>query len=111
MIFEVGYWKVEKSKSKNHLEIMKKSVAFQRENRSRLLFTKSQFYKVESKNPDVEVWSFIDEYPDRETYDKWLEIAPVMEIEMAEILQEWGEIIVPDSFKIEVWTSHPNLYA
>ncbi|MHA1354984.1 MAG: hypothetical protein ACTSR1_07425 [Candidatus Heimdallarchaeota archaeon] len=98
MIFEIGRWKVKKENSEKHLKAMQASVDFQKKNRERFMFSKSQFYSVLSENPEEEIWIYIDEYPDQATYQKWHDESYLIEIEMNEILKNWESTIIRESF-------------
>ena len=109
MIFEVGRWKVKKENSEKHLEILQESIDFQKKNSSKFIYLKSQFYSVLSEDPEIEVWAYIDEYQDKETFQKWHKEAYLVEIEMAEILKAWEALIIPDSFTVEILVGNPHL--
>ena len=109
MIFEIGRWKVKKENSEKHLKAMQASVDFQKKNRVRFMFTKSQFYSVLSENPEEEIWIYIDEYPDQTTYQKWHNESYLVEIEMNEILKNWESVIIRESFTLEVAVSNEDL--
>ena len=88
---------------------MQASVDFQKKNRERFTFTKSQFYSVLSEDPDEETWIYIDEYPDQATYQKWHDESYLIEIEMNEILKNWEATIIRESFTLEVAVSNDDL--
>jgi len=46
---------------------------------------------------------------DKETFQKWHKEAYLVEIEMTEILKAWEEVIIPDSFNVDILVGNPNL--
>lgn len=109
MIFEVGRWKVKKENSEKHLKAIQASVDFQKKNRDRFMFSKSQFYSVLSETPEEETWLYIDEYHDQATYQKWHDESYLIEIEMNEILKNWESVIEKETFTLEVAISNDDL--
>lgn len=109
MVLEIGRWKVQKKNAKEHLETLQQSIDFQKKNLDRFFYEKSQFIKLQSKDESKELWMFIDEYSSQESYNEYLEEAPIIEIEMAEILEKWGNLIDVESFKTEVFILQSDL--
>lgn len=103
MIYEFGRWQVPVTSSKTHLEIIRAiytHIKFHRQNFSYL--RSSRFYSTES-NDTNETWIYIDEYADRENYERMMK-ALSEDDRTGRLRKAWEALIVPGSFRTEVWT-------
>ena len=80
-----------------------------RTNRNKFHFIRSQLFIAETNSSDVEEWRWIDEYEDREAYNKPMETdAEILKVK-ARITKDWESLRVPNSLKTEVWIEKPEL--
>jgi len=80
----------------------------QRDNRQRFHYKRSRYFtKVDSESSE-EHWMSIDEYEDREAFDRTYKAAEDMP-DVAKLREEKRSLTVPGSSKKELWTEHPEL--
>jgi len=109
LLYEIARWRIPKENSKKHLECWREILADQKAHSEKFHYTRSrivQFAEAEASSAE-ETWGWIDEYEDREAYEK---MAKAIE-EDTEVVKlknqyhsKWDPLRVPGSFKAELWT-------
>jgi hypothetical protein len=72
MLYAVSRWKVSKANAEKHLEMIRKVVEWQKQNRKLLYFTHSTYCILKTEDPSVETWMGIDEYKDEASHNKFM---------------------------------------
>jgi len=105
MILEHGRWLVPTENSDKHRKMMREIYANIRSNPDKFSHMRSsRFYTFVSKeNSRFETWIYLDEYQDQDSYDR-MSKALTEDKRAAELRARWEALIVPSSFKVEVWT-------
>lgn len=108
MFYEVAQWRIRKEFSKKHLELWKEILDEQKSYSGKFYRTRSRILQSAAKeaNPDEETWMVIDEYEDREAYDKtckaWEE-----EPEIKKLEEKWHSkfdpMIISGPLKSQLW--------
>jgi len=108
LLYEIARWRIHKQNSKEHLEMWRKILDYQKSHSGRFYYTRSRIVQLaDEESPGEETWGWIDEYEDREAYDKMakaIEENPEIVKIMKQWHSEWDPMRVPDSFKAELWT-------
>lgn len=111
MLVEIAQWRIRKENSKKHLDLVQKQVAealdYQRSHPEKFHYTRSRMFTLTEEGPTDETWMSIDEYEDREAYDKMMkawEEDPELVKYNKEWKAQWDPMRVPDSLKAELWT-------
>jgi len=112
VLYDIGQWRVSKANIKKHLEIMRKFVKWQKQNRRKFCYMHSTFGVLKSEDSSVETWMYIDEYKDQESYDKSAKALEKSDPDCAgffKIIEEWESLIVPNSYTCARWIEKPEL--
>jgi hypothetical protein len=108
----VGRWQVPKKNSKKHFEMWSGWMDYIRTNRNKFNFARSRLFILETKDPAVEAWMFVDEYEDQKAFDKTMKAmqtdAEIVKVK-AKLYKEFESLCVPNSFKTEVWVEKSEL--
>jgi len=107
-LINIRLWRVPKENSTKQLEFWREVTDYYRSHPNKFHWTKSHFYTFTDEGSSEEHWMFLDEYDDREAYDKTMktmredpEVAKLVDAWMP----KWDGLIVPGSRKKgEVWT-------
>jgi len=108
-LYAISRWRVLKENGEKHLECIREILELQKVHSEKLHFPRSRIVQFAGTevSPSEETWGEIDEYEDRDAYDK---MAKAME-EDPEIVKlksqydsKWEALIVPGSLKTELWT-------
>jgi hypothetical protein len=70
LLYDFYQWRVEASNSKKHLELWQAVIQHQKANRERFYFKRSRFFTKTDSESNEEHWINIDEYENREAYEK-----------------------------------------
>lgn len=108
LLINIRRWRVPKENSTKQFEFRREVTDYQRSHPDKFHWTKSRFYTFTEEGSSEEHWMFLDEYDDREAYDKTMktmredpEVAKLADAWMP----KWDDLIVPGSRKKgEVWT-------
>ena len=119
MLCDVTRWRVHASNSKQHLEMWRAIMQHQRANRQRFPYKRSRFFTMLDSESSEEHWMYIDEYEDREAFDRMYKAAedqpdlPYSDDpgKAARLREEKRSFTIPGSSKKELWTEHPELAA
>jgi len=117
MLCDVTRWRVHASNSKKHLEVWRAIMQHQRANRQRVPYKRSRFFTMVDSESSEEHWMYIDEYEDREAFDRMYKAAEDQPDllysddpgKAAQMREEKRSLSVPGSSKKELWTEHPEL--
>ena len=112
MLYDIGQWKVSRTNAKKFLEMMNRFVEWQKQNRKKFYYTRSTFGIVRDDDPLTETWTYVDEYKDQESYDKFEKSFQWSNPENAGFLklkEEFASLIVPDSYKCARMIEKPEL--
>ncbi len=112
LLYDIGTWKVSKAKTEKFLEMMKRFVEWQKQNRKKFYYMRSTFGIVKDDNPSTETWTYVDEYKDQESFDKFEKNFQWDSPENAGFLKlktEFESLIVPDSYRCGRVTEKPEL--
>jgi hypothetical protein len=112
MLYDIGQWKVSKANIKKHLEIMRKFVEWQKQNRRKFFYMYSTFCVLKSEDSSVETWMYIDKYKDQESYDNSVKALDKSDPDYAgffKIIEDWESLIVPNSYNCARWIEKPEL--
>lgn len=91
-----------KANAKKFLDMMNRFVDWQRQNRKKFYYLHSSYGIVKDKDQSAEIWMYIDEYKDQESYEKFVESFNMDSPENAgffKLKEEFESLIVPDSYK------------
>jgi hypothetical protein len=108
MLYEVAQWRIHKKFSKKHREMWQEILDEQKAHSNNFYYTRSRILQSAEKeaNPDEETWMWIDEYEDREAYDKMSKAVkkdPEVEKLKEKWHSEWDPMRIPGSMKAELW--------
>jgi len=105
VILEFGRWQVPIENGDKHRKMMREIYANIRSNPEKFSHIRSsRFYTFRSKeNSRFETWIYLDEYQDQDSYDRMSKTL-TEDKRAAELRARWETLIVPSSFKVEVWT-------
>ncbi|MDD1765186.1 MAG: hypothetical protein LUO84_01865 [Methanomassiliicoccales archaeon] len=108
MFCEVGQWRIRKEFSKKHFELWKEILDDQKSHSGKSYRIRSRILQSAEKeaNPDEETWMVIDEYEDREAYDKMYK-AWEKDPEIKKLDEKWHSkldpMMSPGSLKAQLW--------
>jgi hypothetical protein len=113
LLYEIAQWRIRKENSKKHLECWREILESQKSHRKKFYYTKTRILQLaEEESSEEETWGWIDEYEDREAYDKMVK-AVDGDPETAKLKNEyhskWDPLRVPGSFKAQIWTERLRL--
>jgi hypothetical protein len=114
LFVNVVRWRVSKENSKKQFEFMRWWMDWQRSHPEKLYYTKSRLFTSTEEESPEENWMFLDEYEQREDFDKQMKAAHE-DPELAKVINDecfprWDPLIVPGSKrKGEAWTELEEL--
>jgi len=97
LLIDVSRWRIPKENSEKHLNTWREILDHQKSHPEKYLYSRSRIFKLTEEASSEESWLAIDEYEDRETYDKTmkaLESDPGIACPTS----------IPGSMKTERWT-------
>lgn len=108
MLYEIAQWRVPKENSKKHLECWREILDSQRSHREKFHYTRTRILQLtDEESSEEETWGWIDEYEDREAYDKMMK-AGEEDPEVVKLKNQyhsrWDPLRVQGSFKAQLWT-------
>lgn len=119
MLIDVCVWRIPAENSKKQLEFWREALDYQGSHPEKFSYTKSRIFTLTEEGSSEETWMFIDEYEDREAYDKTMKALgigeelgqgdPEVVRKMKEWHLQWDPLIVPGSWKIERWTERTRV--
>ena len=117
MLCDVTRWRVQASNSKKHMELWRAIMQHQRDNRQKVYYKRSRFYTMVDSESSEEHWMFIDEYENREEFDRTYKAfndqpdLPYSDdpAKAAQMREEKRSLTVPGSMKKELWIERPEL--
>ena len=118
MLINIVRWRVPKEKSGKHFEFWRWWTDWLRSHRSshpeKFYYTRSRLFTFTEEGSSEEDWMFLDEYENREDFDKQMK-AVREDPELAKVIKDecfprWDAVIGPGSRKRgEVWTEVEKL--
>jgi hypothetical protein len=113
LLINIRRWRIPKKNSDQQLEVWSAMLDYQRSHPEKFHYVRSRFYTMTEEGSAEEHWMFLDEYDDREAYDKTMKTMHE-DPEVAKLADEWypkwDAVIVPGSRKKgEVWTEVEKL--
>jgi hypothetical protein len=112
LFINIVRWRVKKEDSAKQHEIWWEMMEYQKSHPEKVYYTRSRFFTYTDKESSEENWMFLDEYEDREGFDKWMKasnIDPELLKLGDEFFPKWNALIVPGSRKTEVWSEDEEL--
>jgi len=113
LLYEIAQWRIRKENSEKHLECWREILESQRSHREKFYYTRSRILQLaDEESSEEETWGWIDEYPNREAYDKMAkayEADPDVVKLKNEYHSKWDPLRVPGSFKAQLWTERLRL--
>lgn len=112
MLVNIIRWRVPKEKSNEQFEVWREMMDYQRFHPEKVFYTRSRFFTYTEKGSSEETWMFLDEYENREDYDKWMKAVredPELIKLMDAWFPKWDALVVPGSKKGEVWNEVEKL--
>ena len=112
MLINIGRWRILKKDSKKQFELWREMMDYQKSHPEKVYYTRSRFFIHAEKGSSEENWMFLDEYENREDFDKWMKIVredPELTKLMDEFFPKWDALIIPNSRKMEIWTEVEKL--
>ena len=112
MLINIGRWRILKKNSKKQFELWRKMMDYQRSHPEKVYYIRSRFFTFTEKGSSEENWMFLDEYENREAYDKWMKTVredPELAKLADEFFPKWNALVIPKSRKMEVWTEVKDL--
>ena len=112
MLYDIARWKVSKANAKKHLEMIRRVIEWEKQNRRLLYFTRATYFLLKTEDLSVETWMNIDEYEDQESFDKFWKTFKKSNPEYAggfELKDKWVSLFVPNSLTHEVFIEKPEL--
>jgi len=115
LLCEVIRWRVHASNSRKHLEFWRAGIQIQRINRQKFHYKRSRYFTMVDSESSEEHWMSIDEYEDREAFDRLYKAAEDQpdllysddKAKAAQMRKEKRSLTL-DSKK-ELWTEHSEL--
>jgi hypothetical protein len=107
-------WRVPQENIEKHLEFMRWWMDWQRAHPEKFYYTRSRLFTFTEEGSSEENWMFLDEYEQREDFDKQMKAARE-DPELAKVMKDEcyprsDAVIVPGSRKKgEVWTEVEKL--
>jgi len=112
LLIDIERWRIPKENSKKQLDGWREVMDYQRSHPEKFHYTRSRFFTLTEEGSSEENWMYIDEYEDREAYDKMMK-AFAEDPELVKLKEEWkpkwDPLIVPGSKKGELWTEVEKL--
>ena len=109
LLCDIGHWRIPKENSKKHLECCLWILNDQKSRRKKFHYTTSRFLQLaeaEMSSSD-ESWMWINEYENRDAYDKMMK-AMEEDDELVRLRNQWHgkwePMMVPGSLKRQLWT-------
>jgi len=110
MIYDLGYWRVPISNRDKHREVMQTIYSNLKINRKNFPVTSSRLFIMKADSDIFETWLYINAFAD-ETAHAQNSMALENDPKIATLRKEWKSLILPDSFKAEMWTEFaPDLW-
>jgi len=112
MFVNIVRWRIPKEKSGKQEDVWREMMVYQKSHPEKVYYVRSRFFRHAEKGSSEENWMFLDEYRDREDYEKWRKAVredPELTRLMEEWFPKWDSVIVPDSRKGEVWNEVESL--
>jgi hypothetical protein len=113
LFIDIGQWQIPIENSKEHKELIRKFVDYQRANRDEWPYKKAHFYMMLSDDESVESWMYIDLFDSHEDFEKMdavinkmLETNP----DMKATFDRMFALQVPDSWKTTQWSEVDELH-
>jgi hypothetical protein len=108
LLYEIARWRIHKESTRDHLEMWREIFDYAKSRSEKFYVTRSRILQLaDEESSEEETWGWIDEYEDREAYDKMAK-AKDEDPELARMNKQWHSkwdpMRVPDSFKAELWT-------
>jgi len=107
MFVEIGRWRISAEQSQIHRDTWRDTLAIQKLHPQKFLYTRTRLFRLEDAGATEETWIYLDEYPDKETYDQQMKIWNE-DPEAIALKQLWHArfpILCPlTSVKTECWT-------
>jgi hypothetical protein len=105
-------WRVSKENSKKQFELWHEMMEYQKSHPEKVFYTKSRFFTFTEKGSSEEKWMFLDEYENREDFDKGMKAMkedPEFVKLSDEFFPKWNALIIAGSRRREVWTEVKKL--
>jgi hypothetical protein len=105
-------WRVLKKDSRKQRELWSEIMSYQRSHPKKVYYARSRFFTFNEKGSPEENWMFLDEYENREDFDRGMKILredPEFTKLAAEFFPKWNALIISGSRKREVWTEVEKL--
>jgi len=112
MFVNIVRWRVPKENSKKQFELWNEMMGYQRSHPEKVFYIRSRFFTSSEKGSSEENWMFLDEYKNREDFDKGMKTIkedPEFQKLSDEFFPKWDAIIVTGSRKHEYWTEMEKL--
>ena len=112
MLVNIVRWRVPKEKSNEQFEVWREMMDYQRSHPEKVFYTRSRFFTYTEKGSSEETWMFLDEYENREDYDKWMKAMredPELTKLMDTWFPKWDALVISGSKKGEVWNEVEKL--
>jgi hypothetical protein len=108
LLVNIVRWRVPKENHEKQFEFWREVLDYQRSHSEIFHYTRSRFYTMTEEGSSEEHWMFLDEYDNREAYDRTMktmhedpEVAPIVD----RWFPKWDAVIVLGSKKKgEIWT-------
>jgi len=112
MFINIVRWRVPKENSKKQFEIWREMMDYQRSHPEKVYYIKSRFFTFTEKGSSEESWMFLDEYKNREDFEKQMKTIkedPEFIKLSDEFFPKWDALIIAGSRKHEFWTEMNKL--
>jgi hypothetical protein len=112
MFVNIVRWRIPKENSKKQREVWQDMMDYQKSHPDKVYYTRSRFFTYTETGSSEENWMFLDEYGDRNGYEKWMRAVredPELVALMEAWFPKWDALIVPDSRKGEIWDEVESL--
>lgn len=113
MLVNIVRWRVRKEDSNKQFELWREMMDYQKSHPEKFYYTRSRFFTFAEEGSSEENWMFLDEYDNREDFDKWMKTVredPEIVKLMDDFFPKWNALIISGSKKKgEVWTEAEKL--
>lgn len=112
MFINTVRWRVPKENSKKQFEVWREMMDYQRAHPEKVYYIRSRFFTFTEKGSYEESWMFLDEYENREDFDKGMKTIkedPEFIKLRDEFFPKWDTLIIAGSRKHEFWTKVEKL--
>ena len=112
MFVNIVRWRVLKENSQKQFAVWREMMDYQRAHPEKVYYVRSRFFTFTDEGSSEEHWMFLDEYEQREDYEKWMKTVredPELLRLMDEWFPKWDALIIPGSRKGEIWTEAEKL--